>query len=855
MAKADALLGEAIELPEDERAAFLARLDDDELRREVAELLRFAGTGDGRHTADDDHLHRLGSRVRDLAAGEAAPDDRVGAYRLVEEIGAGGMGVVYLADRADGAFEQRVALKLLPANSLSPEAVRRFERERQILANLSHEHIARLLDGGVDSSGRPFLVMELVDGLHIDRYCDRHRLDLRARLRLFRTVCRAVQYAHQNLVVHRDLKPGNILVTHDGVVKLLDFGIAKILDPARSATDLAGELPSQRLLSPSYASPEQIEGRPVTTATDVYSLGVVLFQLVTGQLPFAAATDIADFFARVVAEDAPPASACLGEPDAAARPETPSPAALRGTTPARLRRQVSGDLDAVIANSLAREETRRYPTAQQLGDDLGRLLDGLPVAARRGSPVYFVGKWIRRHAVAASLAALALAAVSVALIAALWQAREATRARALAEHEAAVARRISEVLVEVFERAETDPAGEEAIVETLLDPAAARIGTELADSPEVQAALMDALGRAYLRLGRYQSARPLAEEALALRLRSFPEQHRAVAMSQRLLGQLLPSFGELDRAASLLRDSLETLETVAAGEPLEIANGKALLSHALGALGEDAGCEELRRSSLEIYLQELGPDHPRVAQALSNLGNILIRRGQATEAEGLFLRALELHRVGGGGESVAMTVILRNLAQARLQAGRLTAAEGSAREAVDVGLRAYGPAHPNRALSLDVLAQVLVARGAIEEAEPLATEALAIYTAGNPGARTRTALMQGTLAEIALLRQDMEAAEARLEAARRAVAEVTPPGHYVQAVVKSLEGRVHAAQGRDAQARAALEAAFDELHRRQAPASLALRRTASALVELHEAGGEATAAERYRPWARPPSSP
>ncbi|HEX6904670.1 MAG TPA: serine/threonine-protein kinase [Thermoanaerobaculia bacterium] len=837
MARVDALFEQALDLPETERTDFLSQVTDEELRREVVELLRFAG--------DDGTLDHLGSRVRDLAAGEtmqAKPDRRVGSYRLVEEIGSGGMGVVYLAERADGAFESRVALKLLPAGSLPADAVRLFERERQILARLSHEHIARLLDGGVDSLGRPFLAMELVEGLPIDRYCDERRLDLAARLRLFETVCRAVQYAHQNLVVHRDLKPGNILVKGDGVVKLLDFGIAKVVRPAEEGAAEEGH--SLGLLSPSHASPEQIEKRPVTTASDVYSLGVVLFQLVAGRLPYENAGGVQPLFAQILEGEAPAASASIRE----------DRAALRGTTVPRLRRRVAGDLDAVLAKALAPEPERRYPTAEQLGDDVRRFLAGLPVAARPHSAVYRLRKWVGRHAVAAALAALAVTAVSTGLVASLWQAREATRARATAEKEAAVARGVSEVLVDVFERANPDPASEEVIVATLLEPAAARIQGDLAGSPEVQAALMDALGRAYLRLGRYSAARPLAEEALALRLRLYPRLCREVALSQRLLGQLLVAYGELDRAAALMRESLATLEAVAADEPLEIAEAETLLSHTLGVLGDDEGCELLRRRSLARYRRHLGERNPEVAQALNNLANALVRRGKAREAEALLRQAVAMHRDGVGGDAVAYATVLNNLAQARLDAGRLADAEAAAREAGEASLRAYGPKHPNLALAFDTLARVLAARGAVAEAEPLARLALEVYAQGNPGGRTRTALIHGTLAETALLRGDLGEAEARFKTGRDLLNQVTPPRHVAHALMRSLEGRLRAAQGRDREAQRALAAAFDELRRRQAPESLALRQTAAALVDLYEKRGDLAAARRYRSWVEPPPS-
>jgi serine/threonine protein kinase len=859
LAKVDALLEEALDLPPGERVAFLAAIGDTGLRAEVAELVGFAATGgiDDGASADNattgDALLALAYRVRELAADEVMPDRRAGAYRLVERLGEGGMGVVYRAERADGAFEQTVALKLLPAGTWSADAVRLFEQERQILARLSHDHIARLLDGGVDSLGRPFLAMELVDGLPIDRYCDERGLDVDARLALFGDVCRAVQFSHQHLVVHRDLKPSNILVTHSGVVKLLDFGIAKVLAPAEEGLDSrkTGGRTVSRLLSPSYASPEQIAGQPATTSCDIYSLGVVLYQLLAGRLPFAGIRG-AGPFPQLNADPTPASAAVFSVSEGQSGADGPDArAARRGTLPDKLRRLLAGDLDAVLTKALARDPEGRYASAEQLGDDLRRWRENLPVEARPNGGFYRLRKWIHRHAVVAALTAAVALAIGLGVVIALWQARAAERAQAAAEHEAAVARQISETLVGVFENARTDAATEQAIVETLLEPSLERIRHGFADSPEVKAALLEALGRAYLRLGRFQRAMPLAEEALELRLQIHPRRHRAVATSQRLLGQLESTYGALDRSAELLRESLETFEQVAADEPLELAEAETLYSNALGVLGDDAGSEALRRRALARYRRHLGERHPQVAQALNHLAQILIRQGAAAEAADLLRQALAIYRATGAADR-SLAAAFGNLAQAELDVGRLEAAEEAARDGLAAAQRAYGPDHPGLAQGFDVLARVLVARGQLDEAEPLATDALAIYAAAYPGPRTRTALMAANLAEIALARCQLVEAEARVDEARSLLDRGTPARHLARSMFVGLEGRLRHAQGRVIEAQPLLQRAFDELRARQAPASLALRQSASTLWDIHVAEGDCVTAEEVARYRDPP---
>ena len=430
--KIKAVLEDALEREAPERTAFLdaACQGDDELRGEVEALLASeAEAGDFIETP----IFRL--RLSDTAP--LAEGQRVGAYRIVREIGRGGMGSVYLAERADEAYRQKVALKVLRRGMDTDEIVRRFRSERQILANLKHENIAMLLDGGAVEDGRPFLVMEHVEGRPLDEYCDARKLSTRERLELFRKVCSAVHLAHQNLVVHRDLKPGNILVTADGVPKLLDFGIAKIVDPDQQSTLTRADL---RPMTPEYASPEQVRGDAITTASDIYSLGVLLYHLLTGHSPYRPATRDPMSLAKAICETEPPRPSSVinkieevKRPDGSARQVTPeSVSQVRDGDAGALRRHLAGDLDTIVLKAMQKDPQRRYASVDQLSNDIARHLDGLPVIAQKDTLRYRMGKFVGRHKVGVSLAAvLALLIVGAGItVTLLWQRAVREQARA-----------------------------------------------------------------------------------------------------------------------------------------------------------------------------------------------------------------------------------------------------------------------------------------------------------------------------------------------------------------------------------------------------------------------------------------
>ena len=451
-----------IEHPPAERHEALEKIgeQDLDLRNEVEKLLAASGREYpllDRQAAS----HVLGG----LLAGEENFEGReVGRYRVIRRIAEGGMGTVFEAHRADDVFAKTVAIKICAATLVGETTRDRFRRERQILARLEHPRIARILDGGTTDAGAPYFVMEYVDGLPLDRYVEERRLGLDERLRLFCDVCEAVAYAHRNLVVHRDLKPSNILVDADGCVKLLDFGIAKLLAEGTEGSQPQATRTLFRVMTPEYAAPEQVRGDPVTTATDVYALGVLLYELVTGRRPYRVERSAPSEWERAVLEQEPirPSARVSTRPEAAGS-EGREKAALTGLQPRQLRRRLRGDLDRIILKALQKEPERRYSSAEALASDIRRHLEGLPVSAHGDALTYRARKFVRRHRVGVAAAGLVFIALIGALVATSWQARRA-------EREARKAEAVKDFLKSLFSA--SDPAlaqGKQRTATQLLD--------------------------------------------------------------------------------------------------------------------------------------------------------------------------------------------------------------------------------------------------------------------------------------------------------------------------------------------------------------------------------------------------
>ena len=590
--RADRIFDAALDRPAVERAAFLdeACAGDGALRVLVERLLAEAETLDAFMTPAG-ALEGAVARSLTLATDEGdtpAAGTSVGRYRLGPELGRGGMAVVYLAERADGLYEQKVAVKLVKRGSDTDEVLRRFEQERRILASLTHPGIARILDGGAAADGRPYFAMEHVEGRPIDAWCDERRLGIAERLRLFVRAARAVEHAHHNLVVHRDLKPSNILVTPEGHPKLLDFGIAKLLEDAGASDITAWDV---RVLTPAYASPEQLRGEPVATASDVYQLGLLLYILLTGLHPYRGARDSAAALTRAILEEDPPRPSLAvagGGDERSARDR----ALARGLTPEKLGRALAGDLDTIVLAALRKDPEQRYGDVGQLVDDVERHLRFEPVRARRAGPAYHVERFVRRHWLLVTVAGLGLAGLSIGLVVA---AREARRA----EHRFQEVRRLARAMIfDLDERIAplpgSTPARQYVVATSLtyLDGLLAEAG----DDPGLRRELAEAYERVgdvqghprSANLGQPQAALHSYERALALRTQldapASDDDARALARLRTRIADVLEAEGRLDEARASLDAALATLRPLATG-PAPGPHDRRLLVEALTSLG------------------------------------------------------------------------------------------------------------------------------------------------------------------------------------------------------------------------------------------------------------------------------
>lgn len=709
------ILEQALEAKAVDRPSLLDRLcPDPRLRAEVEELL-----------ALDDHaegfLEKPAFSLRppnpESADGEGL---LLGPWRLLHPLGLGGMGEVYLAERADGAFEQTVAVKLLQARHARSALIARFEDERRLLARLNHPHIARLLDGGTTPDGRPYLVMEQVEGERIDAYCDRSALSVRARLELFRTVCGAVQVAHQNLVVHGDLKPENILVDREGTIKLLDFGIARLIG---TDTEPHGEegWPEKPPFTPGSASPEQLRGEPISTASDVYSLGVLLYRLLSGEPPYRVAGLRSEEVLQVVntAEVQPPSHVAR--------------AAGRGGAE-RLARQLAGDLDAIVERALEKEPADRFASAEQLSEDLRLYLAGLPVRSRPDSFSYRAGKFLSRHRIAVS----AGAAIFVLLLGfaglMAWQrqtiaskSREVTRERDRAEA-------TKEFLLDLIAQADPRVAkGQEITVRQALDRRARRLNDEVAIAPVDRADLLDALGIAYRSLGRSEEAAPLTEKALALRRSALGDRDARVAESLQNLANLARDFKQPEKAEALIREALVIQRASYPKGHRDLARGLNNLASLLREKGDAAKkaggpilreAESLAREGLEMKTRLFGTENAEVAVSLNTLAAILATAGRPAEGENLYRRSIALRKKVDGDISPGLAKTINNLAVLLTDLDRLREAEALHRESLALRRRLYPEGHPDLLTSLNNLARLCTRMGDTVEAAKLHREAM-----------------------------------------------------------------------------------------------------------------------------------
>jgi serine/threonine-protein kinase len=687
------LFERATALPPGDRTTFLTEScgEDLDLLEEVESLCAF-DHGDG-------GVFSGGVRVAvaDAAASvtHTARADRIGPYRLTEEIGSGGMGAVYLAQR-EGDFTQRVAVKIV-RGFMSRDALARFRAERQILASLQHPNIARLLDGGTTEDGTPYLVMEYVDGVPIDRYCDDRRLPNAERIALFRKVCDAVSYAHRSLVIHRDLKPSNILVTADGTPKLLDFGIAKLIEPDR--IDAQQTVPSMRMLTPHFASPEQVRGTTVTTAADVYGLGVLLYVLLSGKRPYTIETTRPDEIARIVCEVEPP------------RPSSIDPDNARV-------RQLAGDLDTIVMTAIAKEPSRRFASVDLLSEDLQRWLDDRPIKARPATWAYRSRRFAARHRIGVAIAALFAVMITgfgVAL------ARSAAEARA----ERDAAERVTEMLIQMFSGSDPRTAHGSAVTAVeLLDRGAEQIRQNLRGQPDMQARLLDVIGTIYLGLGWSDRAQNVLHDAMAARQAGTTTDSQPTARTMWRLAASLVDRGEYAAAEPMARASYEMTRRLLGPVNPQTAETLNTLAIAVRETGRLDEAENMFREVTQIFRETLGPQHPMVGLGLVNTARIRMRRGDFSAAERMIREALVIQRRVFGSTVGESFGLLADIVEQKGSADELVSLR---RQSLAARRTGFGDVpHPQLEQAMRDLARALTATRQTDEAAGLLQEADAL---------------------------------------------------------------------------------------------------------------------------------
>jgi serine/threonine-protein kinase len=744
----DDLLQTVLEQPEEERDEYLRQAcqGDRVLEREISELLR-AGLDDSflqpagaqQGSVWDELLDEVGSTEYGEEAETAAlGGERIGPYRIVRQIGQGGMGTVFLAQRVGSSDGELVALKVLAPGLHDGSIRRRFEQERHILATLAHPAIARHIDGGVADDGRPYLVMEYVDGQPIDRYCDHHQLTLEQRLQLFIEVARAVQYAHRCMVVHRDLKPSNILVTEDGQLKLLDFGIAKLLDhndPAAPALELDPlTRTGLRVMTPEYASPEQVRGGIITTATDVYQLGLVLYELLSGRRPYRLESCTPAEIEAVICEREPTAPSVAVRRSDGGSAETGglSPEGVaknRRLRPERLQARLRGDLDTIVLKMLRKEPERRYLSVDSLIQDLERNRQGRPISARKDTVVYRISRFVRRHriGIGAAVAILMLSAIAIGLyIDRRLTELEQTR------REAAQTAQVAAFLEGLFDVAEPG-SGATVSAQELLDHGVERISGNLELQPQLEATLQELLGDMYRKLGSYEQARPLLEQALATRREIQGGLGIEVADSLNTCARLDLDTGRYDEAEAMLREAIAIQQSQLGKSSPEVARSQGNLAEVLVATGKLDEAELLYLQALQVHRGEPEPDRREIAKTLIGLSSLYWSQGKLDEAEPQLQQALEILEGTSDQNQRLYAIALNDLGQLQARRGQYDQAEQRLRRGHTVLEERLGPDHPDTAMSLKAIARLLAEQGELDQAEPLFQKALTILREAHQG--------------------------------------------------------------------------------------------------------------------------
>ena len=719
----------ALTLPKERRTTYIESLCEDNpvLFKEVNELLKSVEDSD---RILEEQLRRNEILLQDLSAhleesksSKSLINSTLGKWKIISLLGKGGMGDVYKVERTETDIQQYGALKIMRRGLDTPENIRRFRLEKQILAGLHHPNIASLIDGGLSENGLPFLVMEYVEGNPVTQYCDQNNLTINQRIKLFSSICEGVQYAHKNLIIHRDLKPENILVTKNGHVKILDFGIAKLLDPDLYEWSAVETRQNARIMSIEYAAPEQVAGEPVNTSTDQFTLGLLLFELLAGIQPFDFEDHPYREIRRIILEEQSPypSHRIRNYQDKQKLAEI---AKNRSATVDNLTSQLTGDLDSIILKTLRKDHKARYNSIDQLKIDLKNYLENKPVLARRNSTFYRAKKFVKRNSKGiATVSAFILIIISLVS----YFTFQLTQERNTAQLEAKTAEQVSSFMLGLFEANQPSEAqGDTLTARTLLNRGADK-AKELNNQPIVQARMYEEIGRAYHAIGLYQDALTVLKESLELRREIHGEQHIEVANILNLQGFSFKEIGDYAVAESLYQKALTVQHNVLENKHPDIAETQNNLGVLYRVLGEYDKAENHLSKALKIWRNQYGDEHAETANTLSNLGIVYRFNGDLETAEAYLNQAYKIQqKINPELNHPKTATITETLGYVLKEQKKYDEAESMYRLSLKIRRKIYGNNHTDVANTLNNLSVLLAEQGKLQEAEDLIKESTKI---------------------------------------------------------------------------------------------------------------------------------
>ncbi len=761
--KIKSLFRKVIELPPEERTAFLDEKckDDPPLRKEIESLLES-------DQKVEDFLEKPLLQNDELNSDSNSPDNligmKIGNYRIEEKIGEGGMANVYSAIRIDEQFKKKVAVKFIKRGMDTDEIIKRFKIEQQALAGLDHPFIAKIIDAGTTENGLPYFIMELVEGEPIDEYCKNNNLTIEEKLKLFRKVCSAVQYAHQNLIVHRDIKPGNIFIKPDGTPKLLDFGISKLLDSSTEQTNLTRT--GFRLMTLEYASPEQFKGKQINIATDIYSLGVVLYELLTGNFPYKFKNSLPYEIERVICTTDPekPSTSANSDKNKNFEQENKNENSYKNISTtnyknfAKIKRKLSGDIDNIVLKAMQKEPERRYSTVEQFSEDIRRHLEGLPIFARKNSVGYRSKKFFERHRAGVITAFLFVLIIIAGAGAIIFQSQVATNERNRAIHEAQKSERINAFLQDIFAAPNPEVEGKDVKVVDVLKNASEKINKELSDDPEIKAAVMYTIGTTYIGLGLYDDAEKYLKNSLEVSEKIFSADDPQIAKVMEQLAFNYQQKSNYKKADSLYKKALKIFRLKGGNISSDEAKGLSDYGSSLYNQGKYDESKKYQAEALDAFRKIYGNTDPHVVKSLNDLGTVAGETGDWNTAAKYIKEVLDFFLKTDGKESVNYSRALSNYATILEVQGKLDESIEAQREAVGIEKRVLGKNHPDAMFAQITLADELTKRGDYVEAANLSKEAMESLDKSLPHINSLTAYSRVIYAKALIKLEDFKKA-------------------------------------------------------------------------------------------------